>query len=571
VTRRLLVVVSCVLLVASCANIPEQTSPQVIQSSAAPPRQPVQLPTKDVDAITIVREFIDEASTDTGVAQAYLTEAARRAWRPEIQPTIIENDFSTLPQPIEEEGDPNETVVEVKGTKVGRLDPNKSFVSEVGAHNQTIKLTRQQDGQWRISELPGGSGLTIPIDAFNDKYRPVKLYFYDSTKTLLVPDLRYLPGAPLASPTDIVTLLVGGAATSLQGAVKSALPPATIQRNNVTAAKDTGAMVVNFGGLGNLTAEDKYLVAQQVVLSLQDVAASVRLQVEGLPLNQDKQDWKVSDILSVSDRTTPNASLAGMMVVGNKLRDLRDGKQLNNGASELRVESAAQSIDGSQLAVVERMGNGALQLRVGPADQGLRPSITGSEMTRPTWQFAVSSDQIGNEVWTVSDGQVIRIVRNKDGVTWAALPVNAAELQSHGKITELRLSRDGVRVAVVAGGKLYVGAVSRNETAVTISAPKALLPKVDSVVSVDWLEPSTLVVATNVPNALVWRVPVDGVDARPYTATNLTAPLTSVTAAPSRQVVVTDSVGMWTTSDPGQIWRPHPQNQGAAARPFYPG
>jgi hypothetical protein len=34
---------------------------------------------------------------------------------------------------------------------------------------------------------------------------------------------------------------------------------------------------------------------------------------------------------------------------------------------------------------------------------------------------------------------------------------------------------------------------------------------------------------------------------------------------------VTDTVGMWTTADMAQVWRPHPQSQGPTALPFYPG
>jgi hypothetical protein len=572
VTRRAVLALTCALLLASCANIPELTSPQPIPNSEAQPRRVVQQPNKDDDPITVVRNFI-KYSGDTATAQQYLTEEAKRVWRPDNQPTIIEDDFSTVPEPVDKEGDPNQTRVDVKGTKIGWLNSHKSFVSQVGNHNQTIKVAKQADGQWRIAELPG-NGLVIQISVFTANYRPVKLYFYDMTKTVLVPDLRYLPGAPLASPSDIIALLLAGPAPGLEGAVRSALPPLAIQRNNVSQAKDGNVMVVNLGNLGNLTAEDKELIASQVVLSLQDVASAVRLQVEGLPLVPGRPEWKSADMLPPNDLTTPGAQLFGMMVVNSRVRSLKDnGPIVNIGASngDYRVESAAQSVDGSQLAVVERTNTG-LQLRVGVITESLRVVASAkSDMTRPTWQFGVSSNQMGNEVWTVADGAVVRMSRNKDN-TWLTLPVDQGELTPYGKITELRLSRDGVRVAVVAGGKLYIGAVARtdNGSTVKISTPK-LLPKVSSVVAVDWLNQSSVAVATNMPTGPVWRMSVDGTDADRYSLANLTLPLTSITAAPSRQVVVTDAVGMWAVSEIGQIWLPHGANQGPAARPFYPG
>nr|WP_157529173.1 LpqB family beta-propeller domain-containing protein [Kibdelosporangium sp. MJ126-NF4]CEL22060.1 LpqB [Kibdelosporangium sp. MJ126-NF4]CTQ92841.1 LpqB [Kibdelosporangium sp. MJ126-NF4] len=571
--HRLLMVIGCLLLVGSCANIPEQTNAQVIPNSAAQQQPKIQLPERDADPITVVRKFI-EASGDIAVAEAYLTEDARRLWRPDNQPTIIEDEFSTVPQPTRDEVDQNRASVEVKATAKGRLDSRKSFVALGGPQSGIVKLVKQ-DGQWRISETPN-NGVMIPIGAFNNHYRAVKLFFYDyASREIPVPDQRYLPGTPLASPSDIISLLLQGPATGLQAAVRSALPTSAVQRTNVTPSRD-GATVVNLGQLGNLTSEEKRAIATQIVLSLQDVAATtVRLQVEGLPLVPDQPDWKVSDIQTDSDRTTPKAQLTGMVVVGNRVKELRDGKQINNPAGDgtYHVESAAQSVDGSQLAVVERMNSGDLQLRVGAITEGLRPTaVTGKEITRPTWQFAVASNEIGNEVWVVADGTIIRALRTREG-TWTGFPVNGFELESFGKITELRLSRDGVRVAVVAGGKLYVASVGRTAgtTNVAITSPKPLLPSVSSVVSVDWLDPSRLVVATNTPTGLVWQVPVDGIDAQRYNLANLTAPLTSVTAAPSRQTVVTDAVGMWTASEIGQVWLPHPQNQGPNARPFYPG
>jgi hypothetical protein len=64
---------------------------------------------------------------------------------------------------------------------------------------------------------------------------------------------------------------------------------------------------------------------------------------------------------------------------------------------------------------------------------------------------------------------------------------------------------------------------------------------------------------------------VDGIEVFRYNLANLTVPLTSITAAPNRPVVVTDAIGMWTANDIGQFWLPHPHNHGSNARPFYPG
>ncbi|MCE7006083.1 LpqB family beta-propeller domain-containing protein [Kibdelosporangium philippinense] len=572
---RLIVAVACLLLVASCANIPEQTNAYVIPNSSAQPQQRVQLPDRDADPIMVVRKFIED-SGDTAMAEAYLTDEAKRLWRPDSQPTIVDDDFSTVPRQQAKDADPETASVEVKSTTKGRLDSHKSFIPQVKQDSGIVKLVRK-DGQWRISETPNNA-MIIPISSFTNNYRPVKLYFYDTSKEVPVPDQRFLPGSPLPSASEIISLLLQGPATGLQGAVHSAIPSSAVQRTNATTSTRDGATIVNLGMLGDQTIETKRAIATQIVLSLQDVpTTTVRLQVEDMPLVPDQPDWKVSDVQADGGRTTPRPGLNGMMVVGNRVKDLRDGKPIANpaGSGEYRVESAAQSVDGSQLAVVERLNNGEMQLRVGGLTEGLRAiQVTGTEMTRPTWQYPVASNEIGKEVWVVANNTINRAVRNREG-TWMPLPVNQSEIEGFGKITELRLSRDGVRVAVVADGKLVVGAVVRanNSTDVAISAPKQLLPSITNVVGVDWLDNSRLVVATNSPTGPVWQVPVDGIQAQRYNLANLTLPLSSITAAPSRQIVVTDAVGMWTASDIGQVWLPHPQSQaqGPGARPFYPG
>ena len=52
--------------------------------------------------------------------------------------------------------------------------------------------------------------------------------------------------------------------------------------------------------------------------------------------------------------------------------------------------------------------------------------------------------------------------------TWAATPVDASLLTGVGPISDLRLSRDGARVAAIAGGHLVVGAVVIDQGSVTI-------------------------------------------------------------------------------------------------------
>jgi hypothetical protein len=179
-------------------------------------------------------------------------------------------------------------------------------------------------------------------------------------------------------------------------------------------------------------------------------------------------------------------------------------------------------------------------------------------------------------VWTVADGsRVARVVKSAEG-TWVPHPVNSNDLSALGAITDLRLSRDGTRAAVVAGSTLVVCAVVRtpNSDTVALHSPRVLLPDtLTSVVGVDWLLQDQLVVATSSQESPIIQVAADGDPMfNRYNAANLTAPVTAITAAPSRPVVVVDAGGMWTSSDSNSVWRVAGNiGRGSAAVPFYPG
>jgi hypothetical protein len=259
------------------------------------------------------------------------------------------------------------------------------------------------------------------------------------------------------------------------------------------------------------------------------------------------------------------------MSVGGRIRSLSDGAPIPGpaGAGVYQVAKAAQSLDGKQLAIVEN-SDGQQRLRVG--DFGREAQIvdlTGGSMTRPSWWPTSGSS---GEVWTVVDGsQVVRVQRTPDD-KWARQSVNADEVVAIGAITALRLSRDGARAAMIVGGQLVISSVVRTQDSVTLRAPRILLgSELPDVQDVDWLSQDTLVVATGSSSLLVAKVPIDGLRVDAFNSSNLTPPVRAITAAPSRSIVVADAGGLWTASDVGEVWRPHPHSPDGAASPFYPG
>ncbi len=577
--RAYVVLLFAVLLVTGCANIPEESTPRAVRDNKPEQSEMVRKPTANLNAFDLVREFVQK-SGNPETAREYLTEHARAGWSGDLKPMIIHDRFSTVPlqnesgkETGEDQGgvEGTEVTVVLRVTQIGRLESDSAFVPGYGEDEHRVGV-RREAGQWRIDTPPP---VFVPISEFSASYRPVTVYFFDPDLRVTVPDLRYVAAQPATGlPARVISVLLSGPSNMMRRSLKSPLEGIGA-RTNVVPDPD-GTLVVDLIPLGDKTPEQREKIAAQIVMSLQTVTSSrLRIKGDGQDLIQGHGDWRLGDLKAYDAPTKPNSDQAGLVTSGGRLRTLKDGKPVPGpaGDGEYEVLSAAQSIDGAQVAAVTRGVDGGLRLRVGPYGENLQEvALDASTMTRPTWRVSTSADQEAGEVWTVEDGNVVRVVRNGDG-TWTSVEVNASELDNFGAITQLRLSRDGTRAAMITqAGKLVVAAVVREKNSVSLSLPRTLqLTMIVAAVGVDWGNQETLVVATEQTTLPVSNVTVDGLTIETYDSNNLQFPVRAVTAAPDRAVVVTDSAAVSMVAGLGQVWRQLQNGQGTAAIPFYPG
>ncbi|MCG8916135.1 LpqB family beta-propeller domain-containing protein [Actinokineospora sp. PR83] len=568
---RLLVVLLVLACAAGCANIPESTPPRFVTELPQVASRVVDNPSPGLNPYGLVGEFVTKTGSSEA-ARAYLTPEASATWSGTRERIIIEDEPKTLPQSVPEGDRVNEQVVILTGRQIGRLDPRQAFFASVQPVEYQFTVARQADGQWRISKAPDFALITEA--AFVASYRRVNLVFFDPGEKVLVPDLRFMAAEPRDSlESRVVDLLLEGPSDGLKGAVVSQLDGVGLRTNVVTDSD--GAIKVNFASVDK-TAEERGKLAAQVVTTLSEVTTNpIRLLSDDRALVATKQDWRASDISPYENLTTSKPDLLGLAVTGGRLVSLRDGKPVDGpaGSGAYDVVTAAQSLDGSALAVVQRTGSG-VRLRVGKVDGDL-PEVGLSQaatLTRPTWLLSPGEGIAPNEVWTVQDGTIVtRVVRTVEG-TWVGFPVEATELTRDGTITQLRLSRDGVRVAAVVNGQVRVASVVRTNDAVAIRSPLTLQAGVvKQVVGLDWLDRQTLIAATEQASLPVASLPIDGFSLTQFNSANLTLPVTAVTAAPSRSTLVMDSLGLWSTQEANKVWLTHQHGQPPGSIPFYPG
>jgi hypothetical protein len=565
-----------VLLFTGCANIPEVSTPHAVRDDKAEPTGTVDGPTKNLDAFDLVREFVHRSGNPEAAAM-YLTDKGKQGWNGEAAPTIILDTFDTVPVRTPTVGEDRgaessdaETVV-LEVTPVGRVGADHAFIPSIEDKEFKVTVKRQKDGQWRIDTPP--DTMYVPVSDFEASYRAVTVYYFDKDLRVTVPDLRYVAAEPVTGlPARVINVLLSGPSDNMRNSVRSPLEGIGT-RTNVVPDPD-GTLVVDLKELGDKSAEQREQIATQIVLSLQNVTSSrLRLRADGQDLIPGRRDWRQGDLKVYDAPTKPDSDQTGLVVANGRLHSLRTGNPIDGPAGDgtYTVRNAAQSIDGGQLAVVVNTPGGP-RLRVGPAGGPLQlVNLDAKTMSRPTWLLSTSTEVAPKEVWTVADGNVVRAVRTGDG-TWKALQVNASEMTDFAPITELRLSRDGTRAAMIARGRLVMASVVRDNNSASLRFPRRLQPlNVVQAVGVDWQSQETLVVATTQGALPVASLSIDGLKLDPFDRNNLQLPIKAIAAAPDRDVIVTDSAAVSSVPGVGQLWRQHPHGQGPDSIPFYPG
>ena len=569
--RRAVLVVGALLLLAGCATVPGTSAPVVVATVAPDaPGVAVKAPLSGREPDLLVCDFVSAGAAPTdrhAAARQYLTQDASASWMDASSTTVLDN-VACLP----DDGDgtaPDRSRILLRADAVGALSATGQYTVDPTPHPYATVLDLVRvDGQWRISNPP--AGVVLRTSEFQAAYRRLPVYFLDPGLDTVVPDPRWVVSNPDSLAARLVDLLVAGPGADLAPAVVSELPAGASLRSNVSGV-DTGGgpstvrgngVRIDLAGLGALDVNQRRLLAAQVVWTLD--AASVGgpyvLLADGAPLvDSHPAAWTTSDVVATDPAASPGASVALHAVVGGALVEVGDSSVrpvVGALGGYTSLQSAALSRDGTRVAAVARAAGGN-QLLVGPTGGGAVVVATGATMTRPTW----SAD--GSAVWVVQDGStVLRVAQDTTTQVASAQQVDSSTLAATpGSISALRLSRDGVRAAVVVGGQVLVAVVTRTELGtLALRAPRVVAPSLGTTATtLDWTTADTLLVVRSDAVRPVVSVAADGSELRELPSGNLSVPVRAVASSPTRQLVA-DNRGVlelsFGESTGERVWRP---------------
>ncbi|MCP2177531.1 MtrAB system accessory lipoprotein LpqB [Williamsia maris] len=577
--RWTVLILLCVVVtgLSGCVSIPTSSSPQPIGSlERRAPAVNVPTPRPGMDPESLVRDFLKATANPSSghlAARQYLTSSASDAWD-DRGGALILSQINVLTDARTD----STFTARIIGDNAGTLQSNGHLVPATGRVESRLSMVLV-DGQWRIDgALP--SGVMIDRTQFTSSYRPRDLFYPSASGEYLVADPRWLYSTGEDFSDQLVDLLVAGPSDELARAVVTEFPAGAALRGSIETTS-TGGVRIELTGLSSLAERNRTLLAAQLIWTLNksDVPGPFVIDADGAPLNDRySSGWRTTDVASL-DPTDAAQSTLGLHVIRAGALDRVDGGRLIPIAGPLGTSnallSATISTDGGRVAAVTRNTApppaAAQALQVGDYGGVATTMATGTVISRPS--FGPDRDTI----WAVVDGRVLRWSRDATGTVQAPVVVDSDAMSTvaRGVITELRVSRDGARVAAIVGGKTVLAVVSTaTDGAVSLTGARdAAFNIAGQAVSLDWISGDTVVVARNTTDTPVVQVSIDGTPAVGLLSGNLTPPVTAVVgdnstlyAADSRGILQLGS----TNGEPDQYWNEVAPTMGSQSIPVLP-
>jgi len=577
------------LALSGCVAIPNDSPPQPLKSfERRPDAKPLPKPTAAMDPEALVYGFLKataDPSAAHSAARAFLTTENGARWDDRGDAAVLSN-VNVL---IDSRTDTAATV-RVTGDNTATMKVNGQLLPATGRIETTFRLTRTPVG-WRI-DGPLAPGVMIDRTQFEATYRLVTLYFTDRGRSRLIGDPRwfYIGQTGAAS---VAARLLAGPSLDLASATASAIP-ATAELGPVTQ-RHGGGVQIDLRNAGTPSAPERSLLAAQLVwtLSSVDAPAPYAITLDGAPLLPDHPDGlRLADVERYSPTGTSGQADRLAVISGGRLNDVVDGRldpvrgDLNDGN---QVASAGLSADRTRVAAVRMVrpagttptpapgappaaptpapGPARTQLVTGAFGGDMQTLTSGATITRPSFGAA-------NSVWAVVDGKPTRW-SIADGVRTAVADTAALSAVAHGPITDLQVSPDGVRAALLVAGQVLFAIIDEREDGqVALAHPRFAAYNIGNrAVALDWASPTTLVVARDATESPVTQVPVSGLPAAGLGSGNLAPPVHAVAAnLSSTYVADTRGVLVLTTSSGNrdQTWADVPAAKGADNIPVLP-
>jgi hypothetical protein len=548
--RRLLALLSLAVLLAGCAGVPSYSAPQAIGTVERPAPSNLPKPTPGMDPDVLLREFL-KATADPAnrhlAARQFLTQSASNAWDDAGSSLLIDHVVFVETRGAERVSANMRAEMLGSLSDVGVFETAEGMLPDPGP----IELVKTSGG-WRIDRLP--NGVFLDWQQFQATYKRNTLYFADPTGKTVVPDPRYVALADHDQlATELVSKLLAGPRPAMAHTVRNLLAPPLRLRGPVTRAdggkngigRGYGGARIDLEKLSTTDPHSRQLLAAQIIWTLAraDIRGPYVINADGAPLDDRfPEGWTTSDV-AATDPGAADGAGAGLHALVNGSLVALDGQRVTNvpGAFGQTGDQtgAALSRSGRQVASVVTLRRGApdmaASLWIGDLGGEAVQSADGHSLSRPSWS-------LDDAVWVVVDNNNVLRAIQEPASPPARIPVDSAAVASSfpGPITDLQLSRDSTRAAMVINNQVILASVEQTQAGqFALTYPRRLgFGLGNSVVSLSWRTGDDIVVTRTDASHPVSYVNLDGVNSD-APARGLQMPVTTVAANPSTVYVAT--------------------------------
>ncbi|WP_330164962.1 LpqB family beta-propeller domain-containing protein [Catellatospora vulcania] len=372
--------------------------------------------------------------------------------------------------------------------------------------------------RFNFEPAPGGGlvltnppeDLLLNVESLENYYVKLPIYFWNTDRTSLVPDVRYLARAVPEEQvnTRLFDWLKKGPSPWLAKTVEE-VPEDTGRLGSIV--EDARQITVNLGALADVAARDRLAAQLHWTLWPAD-NQRLQLQLEGRDVTTDYRfpDKNLAAALPKAREAYRYAVVDGVLTRLTKPGQAYPRWQVPTAVNS-RVISAAVAKEEAAFAVVREGAKGRPELYIWPrSDAGNNATVnkvalTADVMSRPIWL-----DRAAGAALVLADGKLWS-VGVKDT---RATPVNDESARALGKVTGVTVAPDGRRMALVIGGELYVAALQRQSLKLgtfVVGEPRKVPTSLDGRLrEVAFLQEDMVVVSASGDKAALAQVTIDG-------------------------------------------------------------
>jgi hypothetical protein len=479
--------------------LPEAGSPQSNETAAPPPG-----PDQADSAVELVEYFLQAVAGNPAEPLEALREFVqfeeRDGWRPDPQVLVVRVE-ELVPTPARER-------VQVTVQEIGVLTDRGTIEPRDVAQSRDIPFEVVEDTEVTTDENVG-QGVSEPhfrlvdppdeillsTSALEEGFLlPRTVYFWGSDGQAMVPDLRWLPSA-LADrqrPQQLLEWLEDGPAPWLPGALVG-LPDGVALAGNAVWS-DHRLQVSLTAAVGRV---DRTRLDAQLWWTLRP-----ELSDRTLVLTIDGQDREVDGGQYRSQNPAARSAPERFAVVDGVVRQLRPDAELAlpalAGEVNQGIRSAALTRDRRFAALVREEPDERLRLTVSRPAGEVRTGLVATELGRPVWLAG------GTTGLVVADGRLHRFGRESE----------TSPVRVPGDLTGIEAvaaAPDGRRIALVAGGRLYLASLVWREGSFSVNEPRVLPTTGRELAGVGFLQENWLAyVGEQDGRSLLFEITVDG-------------------------------------------------------------